>query len=360
MNTQALSFLSVLFLSLSSIIAQPEDGLIAYYAFDQTSVENEVDFYSDGKVKGAAKWVKGVKGLALHFDGRPDEVLFEERVNEYLSADREFSLSFYFRSADLQQMRSLMGKRSQCNSFHHFDIKVGRRLSVELSERKSPLVQCRVAVDIPDQRWHHYVIIREQNGLRLYMDGRLVMTRRTAYPVYIKDEVPFGINVSPCKNGNQMKDLAGSLDELRIYRHALYTEEIRGLYRSLDQNQRQSNTTRPRNKVKPSSDIAKIFGTYRSSGSNNRAQLQLNPQEFVLVINQPESDQKTDQLTFSGRYKIKAGQLLLEKGTLKLSTAGIIKERPYEGPKIIGDIYGENITIDLLAFETRLKMVKRE
>jgi len=359
MRTKDLFLVFSFFFTLSSIIAQPEDGLVAYYSFDQLALENEVDFYSDGQVRGKPELVNGVKGGAMHFDGKSHQVFFGGTINDYLSGEHAFSLSFYFRSADLQQTRSLMGKRSQCNGSHHFDIRVGRRLIVELSERQHSPLRCRVDIDIPDQQWHHYVVVREPNGLRLYLDGQLVGVNRTAYPVYIADKVPFGININPCKDGDQMKNLAGTLDELRIYRHSLFTEEVWGLYTYLDQEQRQANRLRPKNKIKSTSQIAKIFGDYQSSGSENQAQLQLNPREFTLIINHPESDKQIDQLTLKGRYKIKAGQLLLESGKLELRTMDTIKELPYEGPKIIGDIYGENVTIDLLAFETRLKLTKR-
>jgi Concanavalin A-like lectin/glucanases superfamily len=76
--------------------------------------------------------------------------------------------------------------------------------------------------------WYHYVAVRDNQELRGYIDGKLVMSKpvNSKLPYVEKNgaEVFWGCR----SNGNSF--LKGKLDEIRIYSRALTNEEIQTLY----------------------------------------------------------------------------------------------------------------------------------
>ncbi len=340
--------------------AQVEEGLLAHFSFDEELLRSDKRFFSPVNTKGDIHLMPGVVNNALVFDGSNQELTMPGTINDYLSEYQRFSLSFYFRADDLSQTQSLMGKRHRCNYEKIFDIQVGDELRVYLFGKPQVEKGIIIRAAIPDQQWHHYVFVREINGGRLYVDGRLVDYQMIPYDIPIRDRSPFGISNSPCQEERGWGNLKGGLDELKLYDGALNEDDIWWLYRALRHKQQQANATETSAPAKPKKDsrINQIFGNYQNSYPDVKSQLVLEPKHFTLIIQNPEQYKGVDQLTFSGNYKIKAGQLYLLGNELTLSGPNGQKQETYTGPQIIGEIYGE-VNIDLNAFDLRMKLEKK-
>ena len=329
-------------------LAQTHPKLVAHYAFDEGNATDYVGKGGNGIIYGVPKFIPGVVGQAIYFDGGDHRIIFPGRINRYLRSTRDFSISFFFRSTDLRNIASLMSKRHVCKGVNMFDIRVGKNLGVELYEREYPRIRTNVGTAIQDGQWHHYVYVRKANRVWLYKDGVLVDKKRGLYVIGISDLTDFAINNSPCKGVDGTANLAGALDELKIYKKALSPKEVQRLLpRPPASSRLQKGRLDPRMKA--------IFGQYFDRTTEQPSQLELKAQNFQLTISEPVEYNYQQQIILRGKYRIKGGKLHLEGKELIVGE----KKLPYRGPEIVGDIYGE-IVIDLVAFETRLKFRKAE
>lgn len=209
--------------------ASSED-LIAYFSFDERQIINQVWPEEIAVVKGRPGAGPGIAGNAIYFDGGPDRVIFDGRVNSFLSGNRDFTISFFMQHRDRGRLESVIGKRENCNGRNHFDIRVGNKLTVEVYEQDDPAIRANLRTPVPDNNWHHYVFVRDAFRVRLYVDGRQVDRNRSDYIIYFSDKAPLAINNSPCLENRNTTYFQGAIDELKVFKRALKADEVTELF----------------------------------------------------------------------------------------------------------------------------------
>jgi len=357
-----ISFLFLVFLSKGQL----EEHLVGYYPFENGKAEDFSDRGGNGKIYGDLQTVNGVNGEALYFNGGNHNIVFKKNINRFLRGKRDFSISFYFRSDDLEQNSSIMSKRNYCDGRRMFDIRLSQgNLKADLSERSNPRYRENVKTLVNDIAWHHYVYIRRGNSVQLFVDGVLQDMEQIRRIVPIDDRGYFTINGSPCRGRNRMENLRGAIDELKIFNIALSKNDVQYLSESNAispnpsyQNPEEEIRRRDEASIKrnPSMDnrMQLIFGNYADADS--KSSLVLEPKRFILTIKNPEGYQ-ADELIYTGKYKIESGDIVLLAGEIvyKNEDDSSPQSIPYK-EKIVGDLYENGV--DLFAFETRMQLKK--
>ncbi|MFQ5448198.1 MAG: hypothetical protein ACE5FF_14835, partial [Saprospiraceae bacterium] len=96
-----LALLFALFIPPSATIHQSltvEDGLIAYYSFNNCDARDDTGKGSDGVLYGEPGCHCGVDDDAIWLDGVDDYIEFEGMVNRYFNTS-DLTVSFYFKPA---------------------------------------------------------------------------------------------------------------------------------------------------------------------------------------------------------------------------------------------------------------------
>lgn len=232
MNKCSLFFLPFVFLIPFSISIEKhliEDGLIAYYSFDNCDARDDTGMGSNGKMFGTIECWCGVKDDGLLFDGVNDYIEFEGRINKYFNTS-DFTLSFYFRSTGSSVYKqSLISKRTDCDEESMLDIQVWPNLlDVDFHESDWKNFE-GISPETYGHQWYHYTLVRKVIRAYSYINGQLVAEARRCSGVDISNETLFSIGNSPCLGGG-LRRFKGVVDELRLYDRALEQQEILQLY----------------------------------------------------------------------------------------------------------------------------------
>ncbi|MEM6964083.1 MAG: LamG domain-containing protein [Bacteroidota bacterium] len=372
-------YVSTFLLLTLSLVAkgQFEKYLVGYYPFENGKARDYATRGGEGRIYGNLQTVNGVVGEALRFDGGNHNIVFEGNVNRYLRGTRDFTISFYFKSDDLRQRSSLMGKRARCDGRSMFDLRFSTgKLRAELYERTRPRIRNNISTLVEDTEWHHYAYVRRGNTTRIYVDGLMVDKRQIPHIIPINDAAYFAINASPCKGRDGTGNLRGTIDELKIFKVALSGRDVNVLFRATTStsqdsyrgNQRRGSREaqpqarqrglngrrRPNSSVRRDPRLNAIFGKYQDRDS--QSELVLDPRRFVLTIKNPEG-YRAKELIYTGNYKIEGGELVLLRGEVALiSRSGATDQKVAYDQKIIGELYQDGV--DLYIFETRMKLKK--
>jgi|GEM_PF-1842940 len=224
------SLLLLLFITPFILLAQPTDGLVGYYSFDDFTVTDATEIGGDGTIYGSMEFEQGISGACLSLDG-DDYVIFEGDINNYFHTD-DFSYSFFISGNSLSNTQSILGKRSYCNGYNQFDVRI----------YQSGIVRCAIAgdgvwqtasinVDVTQDCWEMITFVREGVNTYAYYNGELFIQGYSGEVLDVANSTDLSISNSPCiapVDGTER--LTGKIDELRIYDRALSHEEVAELY----------------------------------------------------------------------------------------------------------------------------------
>ena len=365
MNIKWLLTFSLFFLTFLSK-GQLEEHLVGYYPFENGKADDFSDRGGNGRIYGNLQIVNGVSGDALFFDGGNNNIIFKKNINRYLRGKRDFTISFYFRSDDIEQRASILSKRTYCDGRRMFDIRLSDgKIKADLSERSNFQYRKNVKSLVQNTGWHHYVYVRKGNSVRLFIDGVLEDMEQIRRIVPIDDRAYFTINGSPCRGRNGMENLRGAIDELKIFNIALSKNDVRNLsepkaiipnstYQNPEEQIRRRDEASIKNNTPIDNRMQLIFGNYNDTEA--KSNLVLEPKRFILTIKNPEGYQ-AEELIYTGKYKIEDGDLVLLEGDIvfKNKEEADSQTIPYK-EKITGDLYENGV--DLFAFETRMQLKK--
>ncbi len=359
-----MNHLLLLLFLLSSFITQGqfEENLVAYYPFEKGKVRDYAGFGGRGKIYGDLQKVQGVNGDALYFNGGNQNIVFKGSVNRFLRGKRNFTISFYFKTDDINQRSSLLGKRTRCNGFRMVDLRLANgNLNAELYERERPQIKNNIFAPIANDKWHHYVYTRKGNKVQLFVDGVLQDSHQVPHIIPIDDIAYFGINVSPCRGINKTGNLRGVIDELKVFSVALSKREVGVLfnannpltYRKLRGQTSTKDSLQNNKSLDPR--LNDIFGKYEDE--ETQSTFVLDDQTFILKIKNPKGYQ-ANELIYTGKYKIEAGDLYLLNGEVTLTRSDEARPQviPYN-EKIIAELYKDGI--DIFAFEHRMQFAMK-
>jgi len=218
-----LQILTLAGILVSSLFA--EDRVpIASWSFDGPGTD---------EVRGFHKFVDGVAGKALRFDGQTTTVVRSAVKNPRI--DGPFSVEAW---VALQTYPwtwcAIVNQEKDRQAGYFFGIDPEGRLGLQLATREG-WQACRSSVGLPLYAWNHILgVFHPATGLRLYLNGKLVGEKAASGPPRFAPEVDawIGRNQTPLGLSEEIRVVApvafsfdGIIDEVRIYDAALAPAE---------------------------------------------------------------------------------------------------------------------------------------
>ncbi len=229
-----LKITALLFLSVAAANAQPTNGQIAYYSFDNCDAKDDTGNGYDGVLFGNPGCHCGVKGQALQFDGIDDFVTFSGFQNNIFRT-QDFTISFYFKTEETSTVKQdILSKRETCDNHTMFSIEYIHNLDfLTLDAVETGNGAAFLAANTAATCWHHCIIIRDNETFYLYLDGQLKMQTSTPNILNMSNNAPLAIGNSPCIN-QTISRFKGLIDEMYIYNNALRPEQLADFNRMPD------------------------------------------------------------------------------------------------------------------------------
>ncbi|HEX3036431.1 MAG TPA: LamG domain-containing protein, partial [Thermodesulfobacteriota bacterium] len=213
----------------SSKVNNLTSGLVGYWTFDgadmtATQATNKASGGQNGTLNGTTRAI-GKIGQSLNFNGSSDYVEVPDSGNTYDFGTEDFSVSMWLKQSILGAGATLVEKRVASLDGYFFKI---NNTDNTLRARITGTVFSGGPA-ISDTNWHHVVAV-VQNGstdtVTWYVDSN-VSSPISGAMGDVSSDVPLTIGYSPAGGGDYFP---GSLDEVRIYNHALSASEITELY----------------------------------------------------------------------------------------------------------------------------------
>ena len=232
-RTYLLPLLGLLLFSGFNLTTNPlEDGLVAYYSFNNCDARDDSGNDSHGKLFGSVDCWCGIEDDGLLLDGVSDYIEFHGSVNHYFNTS-DFTISFYFKPERYSVFaQSLLSKRKDCEEYNMLD------LLLELNQQKintavyeSPFkFYPKLSPIVSPNGWQHFALVREGFTATTYINGEKRQKGFRCSGVDISNDQVLSFSNSPCIGTNRTKRFQGILDELRVYDRALTSNEIKQLY----------------------------------------------------------------------------------------------------------------------------------
>lgn len=232
LNFSVLALLAGALFGIRSTPPTLEDGLIAYYSFNECDARDDSGNGSDGVLFGGVRCWCGIEDDGLLFDGANDYIEFQGEVNKNFNTT-DFTISFYFKSEQQGVFeQSMLGKRPECTDYHMFDLLLDTgNKEVETQVYETPEKHyAGISPAYENTGWQHFALVREGFRAITYINGQPKNSGFRCSGVDIGNEVPLTFSNSPCLRSGHAQRFKGVLDELRIYDRALSNEEIAALY----------------------------------------------------------------------------------------------------------------------------------
>jgi hypothetical protein len=221
--------------SVSSFLSQekiPDEGLIAYYPFDQNANDNSGN-HNDGEVNGAklTNDRKENKTSAYAFDGVDDYIYVPDK--EVLRVDGQITMSVWFKTGYSLPFAGIICKAvpQEPRQGYMIDINDYNNIRVDLLYDHSKGIGGTLVSnnDLTDNKWHHVLVSYDGKIVKLYIDGKLDNEMPYERGMQTNTE-PLLIGWDEC---TWLSDryFKGSIDDIRIYNRALNNKEVAILYK---------------------------------------------------------------------------------------------------------------------------------
>ena len=224
------ALLHLLIFPFQSLNAQTIEGLRAYYPFENCDAIDVSNNNSDGIMFGNPSCECGVSGNALFLNGTDDYLVFAGNVESYFEQD-EFTMSLYFRTADLIGTHDIISKRENCDFDAVFAVRYtpsSSTISVEIANSLSERTSFIEQID-PNLCWIHVAVVKDRFAHRIFINGALIASQDVTQLMDITNTAPLQVGNSPCI-GSTDRRFHGFIDEVRIYNRPLSVVEIADLY----------------------------------------------------------------------------------------------------------------------------------
>jgi len=211
-------------------------SLVSYWTLNESS-GNMIDVVAsnDGTVTSATRGQQGILNSSVLFDGTDDYIDFG-RDGSLDVGSNDFTFSIWVNATALQSggdkifMKGLEGGAPD------------KRIVLEMANTTSVRADVDDAVaakqvtgdiGITDSLWHHLVLVRDGNNLRIYEDG----TEASASPTDITglgslDSTGEDLVLGVTSDGEAGAWWAGKMDEFGFWTRALTAAEVASLYNS--------------------------------------------------------------------------------------------------------------------------------
>lgn len=217
-------YLCLLFLFPPVLIQAEPEKPMAHYTFDEGDAKDVSGNAHHGIVKGAMP-VKGI-GRALYFDGKNDQVeLGNLDVDSEAMTIAAWMKVDTFKTADARIISKSTGTDNDSHYFMLSTIRLhGYKLRFRLKTDDGFKTKALMAPlgQLHAREWHHVTAVYDGRHMKLYKDGEEVASTSKTGRVAVNPEIPVWIG----RNPDGKKPFNGIIDDVRIYKRALSTEEI--------------------------------------------------------------------------------------------------------------------------------------
>ena len=222
---------------LAADAARGDDGLVLYFPFDEGGGAKAVDKSGkgdDGRFVGSPKWIDGVVGKALLFDGRTFVRLPDGNP---LRIDDEMTLTFWCRNDDQPKTR-WAGILCLCDpsgrGWRVMRLRWGyneQYLQMTRVNAKGSKHEHRYFRVGESDNFHFYAIVWKGAEVKVYKAGALTAkwTFKQSLKDMPKDKLYNLVANEWIRPGSRC--LIGALDEYRVYNRALSAEDIKARFR---------------------------------------------------------------------------------------------------------------------------------
>jgi len=225
---QWMIFLIAVMASFNSIIAQPVDGLIAYYSFDACDATDNSGGGTNGIIMGNAQCGCGAQSNGFKFDGNTTIQLLGS--TDVLFGD-DFTISLFLQpDPQGNSTMNILSKSEACGIDSTVELRynpVSREISLTLSQQANNSFKSSFILP-SDRCYHHVVFVRRDRDVYCYYDG--VQQSKIGSTAFVKvlNNGVFTIGGGPCQANGEVR-FRGTLDEIRFYNRALTTLEVQEL-----------------------------------------------------------------------------------------------------------------------------------
>ncbi len=208
--------------------------ILAYFPFDSTA-EDFSSFHNHAQIFGNITYAKGVKDLALNFDGKtayvqiPDLDIYQRN---------EYTIAFWFCKTDssipdtpgYDDVQGLVFKAFNTSKFRDFSFLIGRqnppfRLVFNIFDSGDSLIFLRAYEAIYPKQWYHVAGVVENHRAYLYLNGELVSeTTFTGHQYH--SNAPIILGAVPPTDKMIYRYFKGKIDEFVLFDTALSRETI--------------------------------------------------------------------------------------------------------------------------------------
>lgn len=219
---------------------QPE--LLLHWDFDHMDENGVVDQTGNGHsgiLKNGAEVIPGRNGDSLYLDGQRAHVEVSHDEDLHFGTD-SFTFSAWVNPDVLNRQRHLLIWYGEAGrTLSQWWMSVEQNGAVRMNINGQPLLR-EVGVATPSGlvspgEWTHIAGVRDDDHLKIYVNGELVITSgrfNSSLVDVTNNNAPVLIGFD--KGGVANRDWNGSMDDVKLYRHALDPKDIRKLYEEQD------------------------------------------------------------------------------------------------------------------------------
>jgi len=203
-----------------------EPGLVGHWDFDEGQGEilhDRSGHGNDGRISGGARWVEGVRGKALEFNGT--DAMVEVKKSPSLNLKGDATVLVWMKTEpDDGRDRIIFGDGAGLSVNRNINIELDRgSLFIEhgTGQGSENLPTPRIPLD---NTWAHIAIVMEPPRYYLYHNGKLAGSGEMLYPI------------TPTDGGNRYiggwwaGKFRGAIDDLKVYGRALSEAEVLSHY----------------------------------------------------------------------------------------------------------------------------------
>jgi hypothetical protein len=224
MKTRVFTVCAVILLFCGTVHASLNDGLVAYWSFDDCTAKDAIGNGHDGSIRGNPQCVNGVSGKAFNFNGSDD---FIETATNLGVNFKEKTLVAWVKLNDLEQQGGgVVGIQTAIRD--DFDsIVYGEKTKYHwmtgsgyfLRLFESPFVE-------QSNQWVLIAITYKDNDYRIYRNASLIGNTAVYAAQPFDTNSIFYVGIRHASTGH----INAQIDEARLYSRALSASEIQQLY----------------------------------------------------------------------------------------------------------------------------------
>lgn len=216
----------VLVLVFSGINMAAEEGLVAYYPFDEgtgQAIKDTSGNGHDGKIIGTAKWVDGKHGKAIEFDGKTSYVEVPDAADFAIQTDVTFTVWFKpnvtINAAN--NAYRMMSKNNDVFFLFNYE-KLGQLGFLVKDPAGANHAVHSTTAEWTSGIWYHVAGTFDGKELKIYINGKLEATM--AYEGKIgTSKLALWIGADDYPNY-----FPGAIDDVRIYKRTLNASDVNG------------------------------------------------------------------------------------------------------------------------------------